>query len=161
MALCVVTALGVWELLSYYPELPDQVASHFSAGGLPNGYSSKESFLTAFCTVLGSVFVVTGGLASCLRFIPSSMINIPHSGYWLAPERRPATIAVLSGVLLWGGAVTQLFVGATIVWTVRFNLGEDVAWPVAVLWTMLGGYIATMLVGVVWLFKRFARPSTE
>ena len=160
LVLCAVTAVGVWQLLSHYGELPDRVASHFSASGVPDGFSSKQSFLTTSCILFGSVFVFAGGLGWLLRFVPSSMINLPNRGYWLAPERRAATIGVLSRFLLWYGAATQLFLVSVLALVVEYNVDHVSTWSMGIFWVFLGGYLAYSLGSLVWLFRRFPKPPT-
>lgn len=159
-ALCIATAVGVWQLLSHYEELPEKVAAHFSASGVPDGFASKQSFLTSSSILLASVFGVAGGLGWLLRFVPSSMINIPNGGYWLAPERRAATITVLSRYLLWYGAATQLFLVSVLSWVVQYNIDHGLTWSMGGFWVLLGGYLTFSLGSMVWLFRRFPKPPT-
>ncbi len=89
----VVGALFVW--LSGNA-LPDVVASHFGASGSANGFMSRTAYLgsmLAVVVVLPLVVALAGRLASVL---PPRWVNLPNKAYWLAPERRGATLEALS-----------------------------------------------------------------
>src|SRR3954468_21478203 len=88
-------------LISSAPQLPDRVATHFGAGGEPDGWMSRSSHLL-FMGVFGLAFpLFVVGLFFILRFLPDSGLNIPHRDYWLAPERRSETFAYLFRHSLW------------------------------------------------------------
>ena len=159
IALLVVTALGGVQMLVYYPQLPDTVASHFSAAGAPDGYSSKQSFLTMALVLVGGVLLLFAALGWLLRVLPPSLINMPNREYWLAPERRLATVAELSRALLWFGAVTRAFVIGILELTVRANLDELTGLPTWAFWGLLGGYLAYSLGWLIWLILRFAKTG--
>jgi hypothetical protein len=75
--------------------MPERVATHFDWRGQPNGWMSSQGYL-AFMAVFGLVFpLVPAGLCLLLRFLPDSLINVPHREYWLAPERRGETAGYL------------------------------------------------------------------
>jgi uncharacterized membrane protein len=106
------TLLGivVLQAIVYYPQLPAQLASHFDARGLPNGWSSKSAYfaLQAFIVlVLTLCFAV---LPSLLERAPARLLNLPNKDYWLAPERRAATMARVASALTWFGCAGLAFV---------------------------------------------------
>jgi hypothetical protein len=71
------------------------LASHFDAIGKPNGYMPRGIYVVL-------MFVIVIVLPSFLAFLPSSLarrgdarLNIPNREYWLAPQKREATVAYL------------------------------------------------------------------
>ncbi|MEP6668226.1 MAG: DUF1648 domain-containing protein [Chthoniobacter sp.] len=71
--------------------LPDRVATHFGADGMPNGWQTHAGYLE-FTLVFGGVlpaFVL--GTFALIRRLNGWGLNIPHKEYWLAPERRQET----------------------------------------------------------------------
>ncbi|HEX8288490.1 MAG TPA: DUF1648 domain-containing protein [Pyrinomonadaceae bacterium] len=82
------TIVFLSQLAYFYPQLPEQVASHFNFWGEPDGWMSKSSFLVFQVILL--VFIL--GMSSLTPFLfnnlPDAFINIPNKNYWLAPERR-------------------------------------------------------------------------
>jgi len=69
--------------------LPEQVATHFNAGGAPNDWMSRDGFLlfSAGMAIFLTAFFV--GLFYSVRFFPPSTLNVPHPEYWRRPENFP------------------------------------------------------------------------
>jgi uncharacterized membrane protein len=81
-------------------QLPERVASHFGFSGEANGWMSRSSYLV-FMAIFGMIFPMLAPLAGLLvGRLPVSSINLPNKEYWLAPERRDATVAFLIAQLL-------------------------------------------------------------
>src|SRR5258708_5863669 len=83
------------------PQLPESVATHFGAGGPPNGLMSRAQPLR-FTLVMGTAlpaFVL--GVFAFMRNRPGRMLNIPHKDHWLAPERREATFDFVQSCGYW------------------------------------------------------------
>jgi uncharacterized membrane protein len=71
---------------------PGVVPSHFDAAGHPNAWSSRNAFFILEIAVLLGVAALFIAIPSLLRATPVRMINLPNKNYWLAPERREATL---------------------------------------------------------------------
>lgn len=89
--------------------LPPLVASHFGAGGAANGFMTR-----AFYTRFMVAFVI--GLPALLALVTwyavgnsKARLNVPNRDYWLAPERRAATVAFLRSGVLWFGVLLVSF----------------------------------------------------
>ncbi len=79
--------IGIIHSVYYYPRLPEQVAIHFGADGRPDGWGSREFFVT-FNIVL---YVFIYFLFRFIRKVPKEFVNMPHRAYWFAPEREEQT----------------------------------------------------------------------
>lgn len=76
-------------------DIPDPVATHFDMTGKADGWMSKGSFLYS---TLGLATATSGLLIAVfwgLRFLPRSVINLPHRDYWLSTDQRPFTFSYL------------------------------------------------------------------
>jgi hypothetical protein len=93
-------AVFVWLTSAH---LPAMVASHFDGAGLANGFMPHGvyiGFMLAMVILLPASTVYFTWLAMAG---PDARINLPNKEYWLAPERRDASIAYLrSGILFFG-----------------------------------------------------------
>lgn len=97
------------QLMLQWLELPERVASHFGAGGKPDGFMSKDGWaVTTLCLILGlPAFWVA--MAKISQFVPASLVNIPNKNYWLDPDRRQRTLNDLETILIWIAFLTELF----------------------------------------------------
>ena len=147
-------ALG--HLATYYPSLPERVASHFDAAGRPDGWMSRD----AFATTLVLVYALLGGgfllLPRVLARLPDSMVNVPNKTHWLAPPRRAASLARLGRRLLRFGAVNVVLVVFLVHQTLAVNVGAA---------TTLRGFVPALvayaLYAVIWtvgLVRDFRLP---
>ena len=87
-------ALFIWFTSS---RLPARVASHFDASGTANGFLSQESYLAFMLVIVVGVPIALYWLPRRLFQLSGTRINVPHAEFWLAPQRREATIGFLSG----------------------------------------------------------------
>lgn len=75
--------------------LPAQVASHFDARGVADASLPRAGyvgFLLAFTVALPLFLAI---VSDRLLRNPRTPLNLPHRDYWLAPERRVATVDFL------------------------------------------------------------------
>ena len=85
------------------------------------------------------------------------MINLPHKRYWLAPDRRAASLADLADAMALLGAFTFIFFTVIGELTLRANrlpeprLGGEIGW-------LLGGYGVALLHWIIRLLRRRPRP---
>jgi hypothetical protein len=105
-----VAVIGVFVWVSSR-RLPPLVASHFGAAGVPNGYMTRTvyaAFMLAFVIALPAFMVAVGWYALGRA---GARLNVPNRDYWLAPERRAATVAGLRTGILWFGVLLVTFLG--------------------------------------------------
>lgn len=89
--------------------LPPVVASHFGAAGTANGFMARSAYLTFFLAVaLGTTFVLAL-VPLLLGLLPPGLINLPNRSYWLAPERRAATLRFVRNHSQWLATLLLVF----------------------------------------------------
>lgn len=160
LLLAVLYAVFVVILVRDAARLPERMATHFDWRGQPDGWMSSQGYLT-FMAVFGFLFpLFPAALCLLLRFLPASVINIPHREYWLAPERRGETVGYLVRHMLW---LSCLMSGLTIVLhqlTVEAN--QQVPPQLS---NAIWGYLVLFLVGVfLWIFtlvRHFRLPNVS
>ncbi len=144
------------ETFYYYPQLLDPAASHFNAQGQPDSWMPKEKFVGVMA---GSWVVVLMFLAVPPLFmsrVPTTLINLPHKEYWLAPERVATTRQMLAQRITWCGAATMLLLAYSWHGTLQANLPPN---PPLDIWTPLTVYLVFVGLWCAELIGRFARPS--
>jgi uncharacterized membrane protein len=97
-------------LASSSSQLPERMATHFGAGGQPDGWMSRASYLR-FMLVFGLAFpLFAPAMIYAGRFLPDRFFRIPHHDYWFAPARRTETLAYLFRHSLWIAPLMLCFV---------------------------------------------------
>jgi uncharacterized membrane protein len=136
----------------YYPLLPPRVASHFGAGGEPDGWTTRGAFMATYAGTLLFTAGMMAGLAVLVPRLPMSMVNVPHKPYWSAPEHRGRLASLVGSFLLWMGAVTVLFLAALMQRVFAANLrppprlGEEIWWMLVVYFAV----VALLLGRLMW-----------
>jgi ABC-type Fe3+ transport system permease subunit len=96
-------------LASSSSQLPERVATHFDGSGRPNGYMSRTAHLR-FMVVFGVAFpLFVPAIVCASRFLSDRCYNLPNRDYWLAPARRPETMAYLFRHSLWFSPMALCF----------------------------------------------------
>lgn len=137
--------------------LPDVVASHFVAGGVANGFMPRGQylgFMLALVVGVPSVLFFAGRLAARL---PVRFINLPNRQYWLAPERRAATLASLGGFGAWAAYATLGILCLAHGLVVRANLEHPPRLEQAPFIGALALFFLALFIGMLVVLRRFFR----
>lgn len=143
---------------AYYSRLPEVVASHFDAHGVPNGWQTKSAFLGVFVGVTVLAAVVGFGVPRIIAVVPAQLINLPNKRFWLAPEHVGETLEFLNIHFAWFGCAVFLIVILTFDYAIQSNLHPDNPPDVSRMWFILAGFTAFMVVWITRLLRRFLRP---
>jgi uncharacterized membrane protein len=84
----------------HYRELPDRVASRFDLTGNAVGSTAKSSLVALNGAAIAAVVFAIGMSVRAARRSPESL-QIASKDYWLAPERRDATLHAFVCHMLW------------------------------------------------------------
>lgn len=155
-ALVIGTVLAVLRTSWWLGRLPDPLATHFAGDGLANGWMSHQGFV-AFTWVMWGVLVASfWTLGPVLRRVPASRVSLPNREYWLAPERREATIVRLQAWMERFGLATMALMAAVLELALRANLTDPPRLDNGPFWWLMG--IATVgttafIVGMIRAFR--------
>jgi uncharacterized membrane protein len=140
-------AFSVGQVVYYYPQLPEVMASHFDGSGSANGWSSREVFIGIYLAmvvlVIGIFRLLPGWSLTHSRF----SLKIPHREYWLAPARREQTHAFFRNHMAVMGVAHLLLAIITIELAIRANLGQHtrlhdgIYWALSLYFIFLGGWL--------------------
>jgi uncharacterized membrane protein len=144
----------------YWPQLPDQIATHFDGQGKPDDLISKltATFLSSgMLTILPLFFL---GISKLIRRLPTSTINLPNREFWLAPERRDETLSWMTGWMLWFTTAITLFMASLNHLT--FIANRD-AQPLSMVWfwVLLGTFLFATVFLVLIMIRRFSGPGKK
>lgn len=150
----ILAALG--QFFYFFGDLPSRVATRYDAYGQPEMTLHKAAFAAFY---LGTIvfFSVYGIVARYYAHkLPDRYLKIiPSHAHWLAPENRPATVAWVSGALVWVAVLTLALFAATFTLIMLSNTGQ----PVSSMSTTLGFlntiYLTALFLLVMGFRKRF------
>ena len=148
---------AVVQLIWIRSQLPETVASHFDASGNADGWMSRDDFILVMAAVdllMAGVFGLTARLPN---WLPSSLINLPNKEYWLAEERREASLDRFSGWMYRMGIVSMLFVMAVSHHILLKNIADGpglAKW----FWIILTAYMGMLTALIILMIRDFSGP---
>ena len=154
--LIIVASLAIMALTSVW--LPERIASHFGAAGLPNGFMTRGTYLAFMAgVVVGIPTLLSVIIGAAIHRSPDS-INIPHRDYWLAPARREATAEYLVRHTARLAAGVALFALALHFVLIHANALSPPRLEAPLVWWPLGAALAGVGLWIVSLRRRFRLP---
>ena len=137
--------------------LPARVATHFIAGGAANGFMPRDAYVTF---ILGFSTLLPAALVALLAFVPQAavaFIKVPLRAHWLAPGRRPATMAWARAHACWFGVLLALFLLGVHLLTVQANTLTPPRLAEPTMFVLLGGFLAGLALWVATGTRHFRR----
>ena len=139
------------------PSLPDRVAT-FGVSGHANGWMTRSQHILFFA-IFGvgfSSFVI--GITYVVRFLPPSMLNVPHAEYWRSPEHYREACDFMLLHSFWFGTLASIWLAALHYLIVQANR----TFPAVLDSTKMGGlalaFLAGIAVGITVMIWHFAHP---
>lgn len=151
-------AAGAAFIVATSGNLPERVASHFARGGQANGWMPREAYV-AF--ILGAAVLIPFVLVALLAWLPHAFpraVNLPNRAYWLAEERRDATLASLSAFAWTFGALLVLLIAGLHWAVVEANASRPPVLAESAVDALLAGFGLSIGVWILAWYLRFRRP---
>jgi len=147
-------AFLVW-LLTSGSELPARVASHFNFSGKADGWMPRGAYLF-FVGALPVCFAAFFWFVSRATVHFPRLVNLPRRDFWLAPERREFTAALLLNRMLWLALIVTVFFGGLHILTVKANHQTPPQLQMGGLLVLVMGFFLALIVWIASLLMRFA-----
>ena len=154
--LVVLVAAGVFVWLTS-GGLPPVVASHFGPGGEANGYVGRGTYTLLMLALVVAVPALVASSTLLVRVLPPQLVNLPNKRYWLAPERRAASLEALGSLGLRFAVALAVFLCFVHWLVVQANSVQPPRLQESWFLVGLSVFGAVTLVWVVSLFRRFGR----
>jgi uncharacterized membrane protein len=138
--------------------LPERLASHFAASGMPNGWMTKTQFMVTYALVLLPVLAIEFWVSHRIANKPDAKLNLLNREYWLAPERRTETFAYFDTFFAWYGCVFLFVVVFAMGLAMRANFNTPPRLPTGPIVSDIAGFVLFNVVAVVGMFRRFSKP---
>ena len=158
VVLAAFAAIYFW---SNYAELPDIVASHFDARGAANGWQPKSVFFAFFAGAVAIAAFLTFGVPAIFSKMPTSMINLPNKEYWLAPERREESLALLNRSFAWFGCAVLVVVTTAVNYAIGQNLHPQGPFGALLLLGVLAGFLLFAITSSIRMLTHFSQISRD
>ena len=138
--------------------LPSLVATHFAASGLANGFMERPNYL-AFMLIFITGFpaLVVTSMSAVYRSSGERM-NLPNGDWWLAPQRREATVAFLVAHAQWLGVLLVVFLCLVHRQLLQANTVQPPRLSGSMLIAMVGPFVLMMALWFAALMLRLRRP---
>jgi uncharacterized membrane protein len=149
-------ALAALQVMYYYPQMPEVVASHFDGHGAPNGWSSRNVFFAIYLSMIAL-------LVGIFIFVPrwserriSFSLKIPNRDYWLAPDKLEQTRAFFQRQMIVMGVVHLLLAIFVVQLAILANLGQEARLHSGIGWA-LGLYLLFIIAWLVHFWRHFSK----
>jgi len=157
LVLLYVAAIG--QLAWIGSQMPDTVATHFDAAGHPNGGMTRAGMVGFQLMMLGITAAAFLGLPVLLGRLSPTLVNIPNKEYWLAPERRAASMAALQNWMAVMGCGVVVLLMAVTALLQHANRMSPPQLSSAALLACLGAFLVYTVGTIVALYRRFPRAQ--
>ena len=134
--------------------LPDQVAIHFGAGGVPDGWASKWTHALIFVVIEVPLFALFMSAGRLTLRLPARWVSLPHKNYWLREENRAELETRFTALMQEFGVVLFGFLFVVGLLTLDANLSAPIRLNESV---FLAAFTAYMLYVAYWLVKLVRR----
>ena len=141
--------------------LPLKLATHFRFDGAPDGWMARDSHVLGTLALGLGLPVLILGIFAALRAFNGAGCNIPHRDYWLAPERRAATMNFILRMGIWLACLMVLFPAAMHLAVLRANSRIPVALPAMEFALMIAPFVAGVALWIASLLRRFLKKGDE
>jgi len=143
----------------YYPLMPQRMASHFTADGYPNGWQPRESFFLLTIFLCASSAVVAFFVPWQIASRGNARINLPNRDYWLAPERREATMRYITATMSWFGCGLLFVLVSGTFLALRANLAPDHRFNSEALLLVIAAFLLFLMFLIVELIRHFKQDK--
>ena len=159
------TIYGAWLVLVVVftlvtgTQLPPTVASHFVGSGEADAFMSRPTYLAAMCFFSAGVPALMVFFTRRLIHRAPQRVNLPNREYWLAPERREASLRAITAHMMQFGFALSLLLAFAHWEVIQANLLEPPRLANDRFLTALGLFVLATGWWLYRLYARFRRPS--
>ena len=140
-----------------FSQLPERMASHFNASGMPNGWMPKSGFFLVYLFVISAACSVEFLVPRSIAKRSDRRINLPNKEYWLAPERRAETFAFFDKFFAWYGCAFLFLEVCVLELALQANFQTPPVLPTGPVVTLLVAFVVFNIGGVIAFYRRFSR----
>lgn len=152
----IILAAAIAQAIYAFPQMPERMASHFAASGIPNGWMTKVQFFLAYATTFLPALFVEFWVGRRISRTPETRINLPNKEYWLAPERCAGTFAYFESFFAWYGCALLGLLVFVFRLAMRANLTAAPRLPTGPTLTAIAAFVIFNVAAIVAVLRRFS-----
>ena len=139
--------------------LPETVAIHFSLGGRPDDWASKETNALLMLFVDGIAFLPLYFSAAVMDRVPARFLSLPYKQYWLREENRALAKGMLSRMMDEYGFSLFAFLFGVSLLAIYANRTDPVQLNEPLFLVLLAVFLLYTLIWTIRLILRFRPPE--
>ena len=139
--------------------LPETAAIHFSLGGRPDGWASKETYALLMLFVDGIVFLPLYFSSAVIDRVPSRFISLPYKQYWLQEGNRTQAKRMLAHMMDEFGLSLFSFLFGVSLLAIEANRSTPVQLSEPLFLVLLVVFLLYTLIWTIRLVLRFRPPE--
>lgn len=138
---------------------PETVAMHFNFAGQADSFTSRSSNLILWVVLFIFLNALWLMIPFLVKIVPASMVNIPNREYWLAPERRDATIGKITRFMGGFGILTNIYLCIinVVIFSVIASGDTQLNRPAFI--TALAAFLIAVIVWIVFFVRSFRKTK--
>ena len=147
-------------IVSYF-FLPAKVAMHFGAGGYPDSWCLKHTYILSFFAIDVPLFLLIYFMPLLIVKCPANLLNLPNKTFWLKQENHPRLKEKTNSVMSEFGAALFIFFFMAELLTFEANRSDPIRFNEHV---FLSALILFLIYTVYWcvkLFRTFRIPENS
>lgn len=148
--------LALAQALYNFPLLPDRLASHFNASGIPNGWMPKQAFFVVYFVMIIVAAIPDFYVPYAISKTSNDRLHLPNKDYWLAPERRAETMAYFDKSLAWFGCALLLLEVLAMGLAIQANFSSPPQMPATPILVLIAAFVLYNILWIVLMFRRFS-----
>jgi len=151
--------IAVVQIAWYFPHMPAVLATHYDGAGEPNGWMSRSFALGFHLMLLGVTAAAFIGIPTIIGRVAPRRLNLPNKEFWLAPERRDASILSLKNRMAVLGCAAVVLMMIVTGMNFHANLERPARIPAPAIFGCIGGFLAFMAGWMISFYRRFGRRA--
>jgi uncharacterized membrane protein len=139
--------------------LPEKVATHFSLGGKPDAWGTRENYALLLLAIETPLFLILFFIPATVLKFPERLVNLPHKEYWLRPENKPRAQTLFAERTARMGTVFFAFLAVVQLLVIDANLSNPVRLKEGLFLPVLVVFILYMLYWSLTFIRAFRVPE--
>ena len=151
-----IIAIAIAQSIYNFPQLPDRLASHFNAYGVPNGWMPKQAFFIVYGVMILVAAIPEFFVPFSIAHTSNARVNLPNKEYWLAPAQRAGTMEYFEKSFAWFGCALLLLEVCAMGLAMQANVSSPPRLPAAPMMALIAAFLLYTIAWFILMIRRFS-----